>query len=42
MLEKKFSFAEVIKGRDASVGVTEDNMLVAVELGMVMSGTLLQ
>jgi hypothetical protein len=36
--EKSFSFAEIIKGRDASVGLTSDNLLIAVELGMVISG----
>jgi hypothetical protein len=35
---KMFSFAEIIKGRDASVGVTNDDMFIAVDLGVVMSG----
>jgi hypothetical protein len=35
---KFFSFAEIVDGRDASVRVTDDNMLVAVDLVMVMSG----
>jgi hypothetical protein len=36
--EKKFSFAEIVQGRDASVRVTDDNMLYAVDLVMVMTG----
>ncbi len=35
---KLLSFAEIVKGRNASVRVTEDSMVVAVDLGMVMSG----
>ena len=35
---KLFSFAEVVQGRDASVRVTEDGLLYAVDLVMVMSG----
>ena len=36
--EKIFSFAEIVKGRESGVRVTHDNMLVAVDLAMVMSG----
>lgn len=36
---KFFSFAEIVQGRDASVRVTDDNMLYAVDLVMVMSGS---
>lgn len=36
--EKKFSFAEIVQGRDASVRVTDDNMLYAVDLVMAMTG----
>ena len=36
--EKFFSFAEIVKDRDASVRMTDDNMLIAVDLAMVMSG----
>ena len=32
------SFAEIIKGRDASVRVTHDHMIYAVDLVMVMTG----
>jgi hypothetical protein len=32
------SFAEIIKGRDSSVRVTDDGMLYAVDLVMVMTG----
>jgi len=32
------SFAEIIKGRDASVRVTDDHMIYAVDLVMVMTG----
>jgi hypothetical protein len=35
---KLFSFAEVVKGRDASVRVTDDGLLYAVDLAMVMTG----
>ena len=35
---RTFSFADIVEGRDASVRVTDDNMLVAVDLGMVVSG----
>ena len=35
---KLFSFAEVVQGRDAGVRVTEDGLLYAVDLVMVMSG----
>jgi hypothetical protein len=35
---KLFSFAEVVQGRDASVRVTDDNLLYAVDLVMVMTG----
>lgn len=36
--QKYFSFAEVVQGRDASVRVSEDGLLYAVDLVMVMSG----
>ncbi len=32
------SFAEIVHGRDASVRVTEDNLLYAVDLAMVVTG----
>lgn len=35
---KVLSFAEIVRGRDASVRVTDDNMLFAVDLVMVMTG----
>lgn len=35
---KLFSFADVVQGRDASVRVTEDGLLYAVDLAMVMTG----
>jgi hypothetical protein len=35
---KFFSFAEVVQGRNATVRVTEDGFLFAVELNMVVSG----
>lgn len=35
---KLFSFAEVVQGRDASVRVTDDGLLYAVDLAMVMTG----
>lgn len=35
---KFFSFAEIVKDRDASVRVTDDNMFVAVDLTMVVTG----
>jgi hypothetical protein len=35
---KMLSFAEIIQGRDASVGVTHDNMMIAVDLAVVLSG----
>ena len=36
--QRLFSFAEIVKGRDSSVRVTEDNLLFAVDLAMVMTG----
>lgn len=36
--QRFFSFAEIVKGRDASVRVTEDNMFFAVDLAMVVTG----
>jgi len=36
--ERKFSFAEIVQGRDASVRVTDDLMLVAIDLAMVVTG----
>lgn len=35
---KYFSFAEIVKGRDASVRVTEDSMFWAVDFAMVVTG----
>ncbi len=35
---KVVSFAEIVQGRDASVRVTDDNFLFAVDLAMVMTG----
>jgi hypothetical protein len=35
---KFFSFEEIVKGRDASVRVTDDGLLYAVDLVMVMTG----
>ena len=32
------SFAEIVKGRDASVRMTDDGYLYAVDLAMVMTG----
>ena len=37
-LVKTISFVEIVKGRDASVRVTEDGLLYAVDLVMVMTG----
>ena len=34
---RMFSFAEIVKGRDASVGVTDDGMLFAVEIVMIVA-----
>ena len=39
MAEKMISFAEIVKGRDASVPVTDDGMFHAVDLVMVMHAT---
>ena len=36
--QKVMSFAEVVQGRDASVRVTQDGYLYAVDLVMVMTG----
>lgn len=36
--ERKLSFAEIVQGRDASVRMTDDNLLVAVDLVMLASG----
>ena len=36
--EMKFSFAELVQGRDASVRVSDDNMLYAVDLVIVITG----
>lgn len=36
--EKMISFAEIVKGRDASVPVTDDAMVYAVDLVMAMNG----
>lgn len=35
---KFFSFSEIVKGRDSSVRVTDDGLLYAVDLTMVMTG----
>jgi hypothetical protein len=35
--KKNFSFASIVEGRDASVRVTDDGLLVAVDLAMVVS-----
>jgi hypothetical protein len=36
--QKVLSFAEVVQGRDATVKVTPDGLLFAVEFVMVMTG----
>ena len=36
--QKVMSFAEVVQGRDATVRVTPDGLLSAVDLVMVMTG----
>lgn len=38
LVQKYFSFAEIIQGRDATVRVTDDGLLYAVDLVMVMTG----
>ena len=35
---KSFSFAEIVHGRDSSVRVTDDGLLYAVDLVMVITG----
>jgi hypothetical protein len=35
---KTLSFAEIVRGRDASVPATDDGYLYAVKLAMVMTG----
>ena len=35
---KMISFAEIVQGRDASVRVTEDRLLYAVDLAMLGTG----
>jgi hypothetical protein len=35
---KMISFAELIQGRDSSVRITDDNLLYAVDLTMVING----
>lgn len=35
---KMISFAEIVQGRDASVRVTDDRLLYAVDLAMVGTG----
>jgi hypothetical protein len=35
---KTFSFADIVQGRNASVRMTDDNMLVAVDIVMVVTG----
>jgi hypothetical protein len=36
--QRLFSFAEIVKGRDSSVRLTDDNLLFAVDLAMVVTG----
>lgn len=36
--QRMFSFAEIVKGRDATVRVSDDGLLFAVDLAMVMTG----
>lgn len=36
--QRYFSFAEIVQGRDSSVRVTDDGLLYAVDLAMVMTG----
>ena len=38
LVQKYFSFAEIIQGRDADVRVTEDGLFYAVDLVKVMTG----
>ena len=35
---EQVSFEEIVQGRDATVRVTKDNLLYAVDLAMVMTG----
>lgn len=35
---KTISFSEIVRGRDANVRVTGDNLLYAVDLAMVVTG----
>lgn len=37
-LQRYFSFAEIVKGREASVRVTDDGLFFAVDLAMVVTG----
>ncbi len=37
-VQRYMSFSEIIKGRDASVRVTNDSLVYAVELAMVFAG----
>lgn len=37
--ENVMSFAEIVGGRDASVRLTEDKLIYAVDLVMVVTGT---
>lgn len=37
-MPKTMSFAEIVRGRDASVRLTDDGYLYAVDLVMVMTG----
>ena len=37
-MAKTISFAEIVRGRDASVRVTDDMLIYAVDLAIVMTG----
>jgi hypothetical protein len=37
-MAKLISFAEIVQGRDASVRITEDNLIYAVDLVCVVTG----
>lgn len=38
LTQKYFSFAEIVQGRDASVRVSDDGLLNAVDLARVVTG----
>lgn len=42
LAQKYFSFAEIVQGRDASVRVSDDGLLNAVELVIVMTGIVIR